>query len=282
MAKRARAIFAVATLLAGCADPTLSPAQPTLSSQSDFAVEPVRQWRLPSALDEISGLAAATDGRLFAHDDERAVLYQIDPAQGRLASTFAVGAPETGDFEGLAITPDGVFWLVTSAAELLSFREGEGGSRVAFERFDSGLRDICEVEGLAYLSADDGLILACKHMDAGDMRDQVQLYAWRPGSPASLWRSIPKRDVTEAAGVSDFQPSSVEIEASTGAFFVLSARDGAVAWFGADGSLRSAWALSAEHTQAEGLALLPDGRLVIADEGARRGALLSIYERRHD
>jgi uncharacterized protein YjiK len=282
MATRVRTILTIALLLAACADPTLSPAQPPSSSQSDFAAELVGQRRLPPALGEISGLAATTDGRLFAHDDERAVIYQIDPALGRLASTFAVGAPETGDFEGLAITPDGVFWLVTSAGALLRFREGEDGARVVFERFDSGLRDICEVEGLAYLSADESLILACKRMDAPDMRDQVQLYAWRPGSPAGLWRSMPKRDVTEAAGVSDFQPSSVEIEASTGAFFVLSARDGAVAWFGADGSLRSAWALSAEHTQAEGLTLLPDGRLVIADEGARRGALLSIYERRHD
>jgi uncharacterized protein YjiK len=282
MATRVRTILTIAILLAACADPTVSPAQPPSSSQSDFAAEPVQQWRLPSALNEISGLAVTADGRLFAHDDERAVIYQIDPAQGRLASTFAVGAPETADFEGLAITPDGVFWLVTSTGELLSFREGEDGARVAFESFDSGLRDICEVEGLAYLSADESLILACKRMESRDMRDQVHLYAWRPGSPASLWRSIPEREVTEAADVSDFQPSSVEIETSTGAFFVLSARDGAVAWFDADGSLRSAWALGAEHTQAEGLTLLPNGRLVIADEGARRGALLSIYERRHD
>ncbi len=279
MTTRVRTILAIAVLVAACADPTLSPAQPPASSQSGFAAEPVRQWRLPEALNEISGLAVTADGRLFGHDDERAVIYQIDPAQGRLATTFAVGAPETGDFEGLAITPDGVFWLVTSTGALLRFREGEDGARVTFERFDSGLRDICEVEGLAYLSADESLILACKRMESRGMRDQVQLYAWRPGAPATLWRSIPERDVTEAAGVSDFQPSSVEIEAATGAFFVLSARDGAVAWFNADGSLRSAWALGADHTQAEGLALLPDGRLVIADEGGRGGAQLSIYER---
>lgn len=282
MATRVQTILTIAILLAACADPSISPAQPPAALQSDFAAEPVQQWRLPPALSEISGLAVTADGRLFAHDDERAVIYQIDPTQGRLASSFAVGAPEAGDFEGLAVTPDGVFWLVTSTGELLSFRQGEDGARVNFERFDSGLRDICEVEGLAYLSADESLILACKRMESSSMRDQIHLYVWRPGSPASLWRSIPERDVTEAAGVSDFQPSSVEIDASTGAFLVLSARDGAAAWFNANGSLRNAWALSDEHTQAEGLTLLPNGRLVIADEGARRGALLSIYEPRHD
>lgn len=281
-AKRVRAIVAVVTLLAACADPTPSPAQPASGAQTLFARDPVRQWRLPAALAEISGLAATADGRLFAHDDERAVIYQIDAAQGRLVSSFAVGAPETGDFEGLAITRDGVFWLVTSTGALLSFREGADGAHVDSERFDSGLRDVCEVEGLAHLPTDESLILACKRMESRDMRDGIRLYAWRPGETASLWRSIRERDVTEAAGVAKFQPSSVEIDASTGAFVVLSARDGAVAWFDADGSLRSAWALGPEHAQAEGVTLLANGQLVLADEAARGGALLSIYERNHD
>jgi uncharacterized protein YjiK len=281
MAKHVRAAVSIALMLSACADPAL-PAAQTGSSSSAFDAMPTRQWRLPSPLDEISGLAVSADGRLFAHGDERAVIYEIDPTQGRLASTFTVGTPETGDFEGLAITPDGAFWLATSRGELLTFRQGRDGERVAFERFDSGLRDVCEVEGLAYLPTDESLILACKHMKGREMDGQLKLYAWRPGSDATPWRSFRGSDVARAAAVSEFQPSSLEIDASTGDLFVLSARDGAVARFGADGVLRNAWPLGAQHAQAEGLTFLPDGSLVIADEGARGPALLSIYERRHD
>jgi uncharacterized protein YjiK len=281
MAKHVRAAISIALILAACADPAL-PAAETDPSFSAFDATPKQQWRLPSPLNEISGLAASIDGRLFAHDDERAVIYELDPTQGRLVSTFTVGAPETGDFEGLAITPDGAFWLTTSRGELLTFRQGQDGERVAFERFDSGLRDVCEVEGLAYLPADESLILACKRMEGRAMRGQLQLYAWRPGSDATPWRSFRGSDVARAAGVSEFQPSSLEIDASTGDVFVLSANDGAVARFGADGALRNAWPLSAQHAQAEGLTFLPDGSLVITDEGASGPALLSIYERRHD
>src|SRR5688572_27149731 len=52
-----------------------------------------RAWDLPSRLHEISGLATSADGRVFAHDDEHAVIYQIDPKQGRIMKWFSLGSP---------------------------------------------------------------------------------------------------------------------------------------------------------------------------------------------
>jgi uncharacterized protein YjiK len=245
-----------------------------------FAPTPDRQWRLPNGLNEISGLAATSNGRLFAHDDERAVIYEIDPARGRIVKSFALGdADLTGDFEGLAIGPDGAFWLTTSRGELYRFEEGADGARVEFQRFNAGLREACEIEGLAYLAAEDSLILACKRNQARNMRDTIALYRWPFSGNVSLWRRLPEADVAEAAAVRRFRPSSIEFDPRSGRTILLSANDAAMAELDAEGAVLSARELEGPHPQPEGAAILPDGSLIISDEGGDGQARLSRYPR---
>jgi uncharacterized protein YjiK len=244
-----------------------------------FAREPAERWRLPDRIREISGLAVSPDGRVFAHNDETAAIYQIE--RGRLVKAFAVGEPAlTGDFEGLAITPAGDFWMMTSAGDLFRFREGADGEHVPFARFDAGTEDRCELEGLAYLASEDSLILACKRNHDRAMRDTPILLAWSPGGDASAveWRR-PRESLADAAAVRRFQPSSVEIDRASGRIIVLSANDAALVELDADGALLSARELEGPHPQPEGLAILPDGSLLISDEGRDGQALLSRYPR---
>ncbi len=264
----------IAGLLGACSAPEAE------VNGSLFATRASQQWRLPETLRELSGLATTTDGRLFAHADEEAVLVELDPRAGRVLGFFSVGDPERGDFEGVAITPDGDFWLATSDGRMLRFREGANGARVDFERFDSGLGQVCEIEGLAYLAAEQSLILACKENHARDMRATIALYAWRPGEDARLWRSMPESVVTTAAGVRRFRPSAIEFDAATGRTLLLSARDAALAELDASGTLLSARALRRRnHAQAEGLAVSADGDLIVGDEAGSARAALSVYAR---
>lgn len=276
--------LAAVLFVCACAQPPQSgDAQAQARSESVagslFAAAPLRQTRLPDQLHEISGLAVSPDGRLFAHDDERAVIYEID-TQGRIIKSFAIGSPaETGDFEGLAITPAGEFWMTTSRGELRRFREGADGATVEAATFDTGLRDVCEIEGLAYLASEESLILACKRNEARGMRDTISLYAWRDGAGmATPWRRLPEAELTQAASIEHFRPSSLDIDTRTGRIILLSARDGALAELDADRVL-SVRALGPQHVQAEGAAVLADGALAIADEGGDGRALLSIYSR---
>lgn len=274
-------LLAAAFALCACA-PTNTPAQAQSPAGSLFAAEADRQWRLPERLREISGLALSPDGRLFAHDDEQAVIYELDTREGRIVKAFALGetAIETGDFEGLAITPSGDFWMTTSQGRLYTFREGNDGARVAFSRHDTGLRNVCEIEGLAYLAAEESLILACKRNEARPMRDMISLHAWRIGAdqPASPWRQWPEAAFADAAGVENFRPSSLDIDPVTGRLMLLSARGAALAEIEGE-TIASARALGPQHSQAEGVAVLADGSLAISDEGGNGLALLSIYSR---
>jgi uncharacterized protein YjiK len=273
-------LLAVAGL--GCSEPSTPQADRAPGARTSlFARAPTAAWRLPDRLREISGLTVSPDGRLFAHDDERAIIYQLDVAQGAIIKSFSVGDGERGDFEGIAIGPNGDFWLSTSNGRLLRFREGAGGAHVDFERFTSGLKDVCEVEGLAYLASAQSLILACKVNHARDMRDTLLLYAWpvETEGPATVWRSIPVAPVIAAAGVRAFHPSSIEIDGASGRILLLSARDGALAEFSPEGELLTARRLGPEHVQAEGMTVMPDGNLVISDEGGSGHARIAVYGR---
>jgi uncharacterized protein YjiK len=281
MTKRKRGTLIAALALGACSEPTLEVGAVVGESRSLFAASPDVQWRLPKKLREISGLATAPDGRLFGHDDERAIVYELDPVQGALRKNFALGDPiERGDFEGLAISPEGVFWLTTSSGQLYRFQEGDDGNHVAFASFDTGLGETCEIEGLAYLATQASLILACKTHYVRDMRHTVALYVWSTQTRrTALWRTLPEEAIAAAAGVRSFRPSSVEFDQRSDRIILLSADASALAELDANGALIAARALSRQHVQPEGAAILADGALVIADEGGSSRALLSRYPR---
>ena len=95
-----------------------------LLDRYDLSPDAGVQVKLPRVLEEISGLALTPDGRLFAHNDERAVAYEIDPSTGEVRKAFSIGLMGTpGDFEGFAITGER-FFLLASTGQILEFREG--------------------------------------------------------------------------------------------------------------------------------------------------------------
>jgi uncharacterized protein YjiK len=287
--RKAHLLVPVLTLLWACGAPDV---QERAGAEGEpgsslFAATPDGEWRLPNRLAEISGLAITREGRLFGHDDERAIVYELGLANGDVIKSFALGDPtELGDFEGIAATDDDGLFLITSTGRLYAFPEGEDGAHLEFETYDTGLAPICEAEGLAYNRAQESLIIACKTVHARAMANQVLLYSWSLRTHAlgqDPWLSAPEADVAAAAGVTGFHPSSVEVDAATGRVIVLAGSERALAEFGPGGALLAARRLGRAHPQAEGAAILPDGALLIADEAGSRGrARLSRYPRRHD
>jgi hypothetical protein len=248
-----------------------------------FAAAPDRRWRLPDRLNEISGLAVTREGRLLAHGDEQAIVYELDNENGRLVRNFALGNPVIrDDFEGIAATDAGDVYLITSAGRLYRFREGRDGERVAYEVFDTGLARTCEIEGLAFMRTIASLIVACKTNYASGMKDALLLYAWSLRSRRLAdgpWRTLPDGAAARAAGAPDFHASSVDIDPRSGRVIVLAARERALVELDIGGAIAAGRRLDRSHRQAEGAAVMPDGALVIADEAAGARALLTRYPR---
>lgn len=276
------AVLAAAFLSASCGPATAPPPATDAASTSSFAARPSEQWRLPAQLREISGLASTSDGRLFAHDDEQAILYEIDPLGGRIVKSFRIGSPAIrDDFEGLAITPDGSFWLLTSTGGLLRFTEGAANATVPYQRYQTGMREGCDAEGLAFSPATEaspeGLIIACKD----NRGEHAELFIWALQERSLRpWMSLPSALLCEAASQDSCNLSAVEIDPRSGRIVLLAARQRVLAELSPDGAILSSRQLGAEHVQAEALAILPDGSLIVGDEGPSGAALLSRYARR--
>lgn len=229
---------------------------------------------LPRTLDEISGLTFDGRGRLWAHHDEAARLFELDPASGRLLASFDVGRwgwTLGGDWEGLAWAGDR-FFMVDSDGVLLEFGPGDNGERVPYRRSRTGLGRLCEIEGLAFEPDRGALLVGCKTPRQRDLAGGITLFA----IPLSTLRPDPEPRVRVPAAVLDrldlperFAVSAVEVHPEGGTILVASARQEALAEIDATGVLLAARRLPDDHLpQTEGLAVGPDGALHLASEAA--------------
>jgi uncharacterized protein YjiK len=227
--------------------------------------------RLPRELVEISGLAFDARGRLFAHDDDRGRIHQLDPATGEVVRTIWIGAPDLrGDFEGLAIAGPR-FFLITSDGTLLVFEEPAAGYAARYRRVDTAMGGRCELEGLAYDAATDALLAPCKVTHDRALGDRLAIFAipLRTLRPDPAPRVAVRFERLAAAGLEDgFHPSSIEVHPRSGSLFLVSAQEESVVELAPDGGVLAVRPLARGlHPQPEGLTFGPDLGLWIADEG---------------
>ena len=277
-----RALIFTAALVACRSNPAIE-AQESPAHIASYTLDPTRafQFRLPGRLREISGLATTADGRIFAHNDERAVIYEIDLAGERLVKAFGLGDPVArNDFEGIAIVDDR-FYLVSSEGRLFESFEGEDDERVLFNTYGTGVGRHCEVEGLAFEPIDETFLLLCKTPRDDALAEYVAIYRWslreRGMATDSLIR-IPREAFTAALPGRSFHPSGIEREPRTGNYFIVAAREEAIAVVTPSGEVVSVASLpDGIHRQPEGITFTTDRKLVIADEGGSRRARLTMY-----
>ena len=273
-------VAVVALALAWPVAPGATPqAEASVLERFDFGGGARKQGRLPRALHEASGLATTADGRVFVHGDERGLVAQVDPCTGVVVKAFTLGSPPVrGDFEGIAIAGDR-FFLITSLGILYETREGANGAAMPFTMTDTGFGNACEIEGLAWDAPDRALVVGCKTPRTGAFRDRVTLLRWSldrgaPAAPPQL--GVPMGDVARKG----FAPSAVERDAKTGHLLVVAGQQRELVELSAPGRVVAARKLDRDwHAQPEGLTLVGDSLLVVADEGGERRATITCYRR---
>lgn len=235
---------------------------------------------LSRRLDEVSGLAFDGQGRLWAHDDERARIYQLDPSSGEVLAHFDVGRRIAGDWEGLAWA-EGSLFLVDSDGVLVRFTPGAPDERVPYRRIETGLGSRCEIEGLGFERPRRALLIGCKTSREQELNDRIVVFAFSLATTRAEEAprvSIPTTAL-DAFGLSlrEFRTSAVETHPRTGAILVASAQDATIVEVSSDGSTVIAGRAPGDRPlrQLEGLAVAPDGALILASEAAGRRAILA-------
>ncbi len=241
---------------------------------SRYSTSPDRAVRLPAELREVSGLAWTRDGRLLGHNDEVAILYEIDPSTGAIRQQFPLGTPPmVGDFEALTVT-DGGLALAASDGTVFDLALARNGAVSLRSTIRTGLGARCDVEGMAALG--DTLFLACKAPAGNQLL--IHRRSRRNGAELAAPITIPVASVTPQ--FKTVNPSELVRDLQSGHFLMLAARQRMIIELDAAGRMVQGRRLADGHRQAEGLALAPNGVLYIADEGARAPGTLSLYRPR--
>ena len=245
--------------------------------------ETATHWKLPEYLEEISGLAMARDDRLLAHNDERGVIFEIDYQNGSIVKAFQLTDmknPVASDFEGIATIDDQIY-LVTSSGRLYECREGTAGESVLFNVYTTGVGRACEIEGLAYDESQQALLLMCKEARSADMEGKLAIYHWSIDEKQlkkDAHTVIPVVEFARHIKGKNFQPSGIERHPMSGNYFIVAARQGAIAEITPGGQVVAVREFPAQwHRQIEGITFAADGTLIVSDEGAGRKARLTLY-----
>jgi uncharacterized protein YjiK len=290
------ALAATIVLVLGCTN-RASPPRGHLAAY-DLSGPPAWRVALPDKLREISGLALSPDGRLFAHGDEEATVFELDPRAGRVLKSFSLVTTRqepdlgkkardgrvAGDFEGLAIAHDR-FFLVTSNGVLVEFAEGADGASVPYTAHRTGLGDICEVEGLAHDPSGNALLLLCKQVRSTAYLGGIVIYAWsiaqRRLEPEPRI-AVPFAAVARMTGGRAFNGSGLAFTPGGRSLVLVAGPQRLFAEITPDGRLVEGGQLDRTAlTQPEGVEFLKDGTLVITSEGGRgAAATLSAFSSR--
>ena len=245
--------------------------------------ETATHWKLSSHLEEISGLAMTRDNRLLAHNDERGIIFEIDYQNGSIAKAFQLTDmknPVASDFEGIATIDDQIY-LVTSSGRIYECQEGTDGESVLFNVYTTGVGRDCEIEGLAYDESQRTLLLMCKDARSADMEGKVAIYHWSIDEKQlskEAHTAIPVVEFARHIKGKNFQPSGIERHPVSGNYFIVAARQGAIAEITPRGQIVAVREFPAQwHRQIEGITFAADGTLIVSDEGAGRKARLTLY-----
>jgi uncharacterized protein YjiK len=153
-------------------------------------------------------------------------------------------------------------------------------SRPAFS--DSGIGPRCEVEGLSLSPEPGELLLLCKRFRNDSAEARLEIYRWKIGSERAEedpYLSVPLETLLGDDEPAKFRPSGLEWDAASGRLYIVSARSRSLLILDRAGKLIDLKHLDgARHPDTEGITLMPDGRLVLADEGSRtREGRLTVY-----
>ncbi len=244
-----------------------------------------KQFRLPKRLSEASGLAMSDDGRLFSHNDELGVVYQVDYTTGKIVKQFSLGTITLrGDFEDIAIKGE-MMYLVSSNGTVYEFRDGKDGGRVPYEARKTFLTTKNDVEGLVYDRESDCLLLACKDDPGKGYSNFKAVYAFSlkdhtlNRTPRLL---IPLEVVAKKAFKGEFNPSGIAKHPKSGTYFIISSNGRSIIEMSANGTVLAQEDIPNKvNKQPEGITFAPDLTMIICDDGQGGAGMITLYPLNH-
>lgn len=229
-----------------------------------------KTWRLPEALEEISGIAFLDSKTVACIQDEDGVifLYNLETSKIEKEIEFSGG----GDYEGIAVSGNTAF-VVESDGTLHKVENFRSDPKVS--EHETRLTEKQDVEGLCFDTVNKQLLLAIKEKEPESDRYKG-VYAVDPRTMQMkaepvfrLNLSSPVLEEVEAGQDYDkFQPSEINIHPDSGEIFMLEGTNSKLLILDSNKKAKELHFLNRnDFPQPEGLSFDPSGNLYISNEG---------------
>lgn len=248
--------------------------------QYNFNDKDVEQYELAPELNEISGLAISEKLNFYSHNDEEGIIFRLNYFNGNVLDKYQLGrVPLKRDFEGIAAVGEFIY-LVTSSGYILEAEEKNLSDNTIYRRYSTTLNQTYNVEGLCFDPVNNFLLLACKGYPVSDEFKVVYAFDLKTkkfyDDPVFI---ISLKELKEKFDIDEFTPSGIEYNKLTETYYIISGKE-VIIEVSQFGEILDAVNLSKKiHKQPEGITFLPDGTLLIADEGKDGNGLLTIYKK---
>lgn len=246
----------------------------TFPSPAEYNLNRPSTIKLPSYLDEISGIAYyPKDKSVFAISDEKSWLYKIFLANGMEIQKWKIG--DKADYEDIALV-DSTFYVLQSKGNIRSLHFVSPDS-VMINEYKSGIEGKNEFEILYYDKAQNRLVMLCKDCEADDNNS---LSAWAFDLASMNFSSRPAyvidvRKIEELMQEKKvkFKPSAAAVNPLTGQLYIISSINKVLVVADTNGNPEKVYRISpALYKQPEGLTFSPEGHLIISNESGTTGA----------
>ena len=128
---------------------------------SDFAYDlenPDYKYKLPSFLEEISGLSYYGKGKIACVQDEKANIYILDLEKEKIINKYDFG--EDGDYEDIAIV-NKTAYVLKNNGHIYRIEDFKKKDR-KIKKYNTPLKEKNDTEGIAFDHLSNGLLIACK------------------------------------------------------------------------------------------------------------------------
>jgi uncharacterized protein YjiK len=259
---------------------------------------PDADYKLESALREISGISWYRNNNIACIQDEQAVIYMFDTQKERISDSYSFG--KHGDFEDIAVNND-TAWILESNGTIYKVAKFTDKSRETFI-YPTILSAKNDTEGLVYDLKRKNLLIACKNQASYSGHEKltgykaiyrfetndnklkespeflINLAQFNDYEGTSYFKNISLKLAKKMGltGNSWFQPSGLAIHPFNENIYIISANPQILLVIDRNGDIRNIIPLD-KHTfkQPEGICFSPEGDLYISNEGGNgRGNIL--------
>lgn len=231
---------------------------------------PDQQLKLHKKLNEVSGLVSISDSSIAAVQDEKAVIYFLNPASGEIMDSFDFG--KDADFEGLTFY-ENRFYALRSDGSIYSVSETHEKQKFKFKKEGD-----FEFEGICLDKNNKRLLVACKAHAKKSKRDYIYIYTFSLDKHA--FDEKPLFKIKQDRVHRKFKPSAIGVDPD-GFIYVLSSFSKTLLVLSDSGDiLQNIQLTKSLFPQAEGLTFNNQGDLFISNEKSKKPADVLVFKRK--